>query len=70
MQLYVTTCQRIVAKHRHMAHITVDATRHALESLARTSAFTREDAMLVDHLERSTGHTVRELVEIAKRWPS
>lgn len=70
---HVTICMRIVASHRNMRHISVDAARGEVLALADDAerglivAGTEKDR-LREKLERATGCTLAELAKIARGW--
>lgn len=62
---------KVVARHLNAPGITVSTARDQIKHLARNTADedSAEDVRLRDHLERSTGLSIKDLARLTDRWP-
>jgi len=69
--LHIALSIKIVAKHRNIAGISVSTARDEIKRLAASAANddTVEDVRLREHLERSSGLSIKELATLTDRWP-
>ena len=69
--LHIAISIKIVAKHRNIAGISVAAARDEIQRLATNTANndTADDVLLREHLERSTGLSIKSLARLTDLWP-
>lgn len=67
--LHIAASIKIVAQHRNIPGMTVDAARDEIKRLAAGSGETPEDIRLRVRLERSTGMKIKDLAELTEQWP-
>jgi len=69
--LHIALSIKIVAKHRNMTGISVSTARDEIKRLAASAANddTVEDVRLREHLERSSGLSIKALAALTDRWP-
>jgi hypothetical protein len=70
--LHIASSIKIVAKHRNTQSISVSTARDEIKRLATNAANedTVEDVQLREHLERSTGLSIKALARLTDRWPN
>jgi hypothetical protein len=70
--LHIAACLKIFAKHRKVPSVTVDEARDAIKRIAHygdTDPGAKADALLREHLQRSTGMSIDELASLTDLWP-
>ena len=70
--LHIAAIQRIVGKHRNNQRMPLETVRYWIEKAATDQGGTMESkdlARMRAQLERDIGLSLREIVELTKRWP-
>jgi hypothetical protein len=70
--LHIAASLKVVAKHRNVPSVSVDEARDAIKRISHdgdTDPGARADALLREHLERSTGMSIGELASLTDLWP-
>jgi len=66
--LHIAASLRVIARHKHVPGISLQAAREIIQGAAAAPSLSREEQSMVDDLERTTGVPLAELAELTKRW--
>ena len=73
MSPYIATIQRIVGEHHNHLRMPLETVRFVLEKALHekgSAVESQDDIRMGEQLERNTGLSLAEIVELSKRWPT